>query len=222
LDKWLPEQWDYAIQRQAQAEAEEDEGFSCCFGWFPSIPWFLTTAPKRDTDHLDCYSLRRASNEEPTLVNVPTSKLNQQYICEKCPTSFTQPDLLSFHKEKRHSECNTPATFQEPNVPEEYTADRNLTRSDSLESSDASGRTLVHATSSNESIRRPGQTLPPTPALGPTLHTIISLDCVNAFVQVQRGPDWIQQGPQMYSWENFRGLDGAKDAMADFLDRNFA
>jgi hypothetical protein len=54
------------------------------------------------------------------------------------------------------------------------------------------------------------------------LHTIISLDCVNAFVQVQRGPDWIQQGPQMYSWENFRGLDGAKDAMADFLDRNFA
>jgi hypothetical protein len=183
---------------------------------------FSTTAPKRGTDRLDCHSVRRASNDKPMLRSNPTSKLSQQYICEKCRTSFTQPDLLWFHKEKGCPECNTPTTIQEPSVPEGWRADRNLTTSDNVYSSYASRRTLMHATLSNKSTQTSSLPLRLSPTRKPIVLTILSIEYIKAFVEVQKGPGQVQQVPRVYSWEDLRSLDGATDAAVEFLSKDSA
>jgi hypothetical protein len=166
--------------------------------------------------------VRRASNDKPIVRSNSTSKLSQQYICEKCEKSYTQPDLLSFHKEKGYPECNPPTTIQEPSVPEGWGADRNLTTSDNVHSSYASGRTLVHATLSNKSSQSLSQPLRLSPTRKPIVLTILSIGYIKAFVEIQKGSKQVQQGPQVYSWEDFRVLDGATDAAGEFLINNIA
>jgi hypothetical protein len=71
-----------------------------------------------------------------------------------------------------------------------------------------------HATLSNGSTQFSTPTPAPTPT--ETVLNIMSIQSIKAFVMVQKSPEKIEQRPQTYTWEQFRGLGGAMDAMEDF------
>jgi hypothetical protein len=78
----------------------------------------------------------------------------------------------------------------------------------------------VHATLSNKSTQSLSPPLRLSPIHKPIVLTILSIECVKAFVKVQKGPGWVQERPQVYSWEDLRRLDGATDAVKDFFIKN--
>jgi hypothetical protein len=51
---------------------------------------------------------------------------------------------------------------------------------------------------------------PSTSATKPIVRTIISIE---AFVEIEKGPGWIELKPQTYSWADFCKLEGAADAL---------
>jgi hypothetical protein len=74
---------------------------------------------------------------------------------------------------------------------------------------------------SKESTQSPGLTLLTfTPK--PVVLTILSVEHVKVFVEVQEQSGTVYQGPRTYSWEGLRKLDGAAEAVADFLIRKSA
>lgn len=80
---------------------------------------------------------------------------------------------------------------------------------------------LRYATPSDELNHGPAEVSAPIQKA--KVLTVLSLERyeiskrVKAFVEVQKGPQWIRQELQTYSWEHFCSLDGARDALEDFL-----
>lgn len=229
-NSWTLEQCSRGIQDHDQAE---DDRLFGCFGWLPSFTsYFPNTSPKKRADLSECTSWECAGVSEPIFVGSPENKLDRNthpYACTVCKEPYSQPSLLHWHVEKEHSKHSTSGATHELSGSKGRKADRNHTMSDNIPLSptrthqttfsDVSERTFVHATSAENLPQSPSPTLLSSPIQKPTVLTIISLAHINAFVEVWQSPQWIQQGPQTYSWEHFRGLNGATEAIKDFLIR---
>jgi hypothetical protein len=190
---WTPQQLSQEVQYQA-----ENDGFTSCFGsgWLQSFRWpFVNTTTEN-----------RPSSQRTGDPSKPDRDMHL-YTCTGCEESFSQPEFRDWHVEKttcQKSECRT--TFD--------IRTQQMSSLQAKRSFDDSERTLVHATLSTGSTELSTPTPPPTPT--ETVLTIMSIQRIKAFVMVQKTPERIEQAPQTYSWEQFRGLDGAMDAMEDF------